>query len=45
MKEPCAKHQMLIKMPTIHGIIINFANMIAFTEKRKSNDKLRFKQN
>lgn len=35
MKEPCAKHQMLIKMPTIHGIIINFAEMIAFTEKGK----------
>lgn len=35
MKEPCAKHQMLIKMLTIHGIIINFAETIAFTEKRK----------
>lgn len=35
MKEPCAKHQMLIKMLTIHGIIINFAEMIAYTEKRR----------
>lgn len=35
MKEPCAKHQMLIKMLTIHRIIINFANMIAYTEKQK----------
>ena len=36
MKEPCAKHQMLIKMPTIHRIIINFAEIThsSYIERR-----------